>query len=104
MIEITPIASLRLQCVCRALIEEHLGNLEFDRSPERAIVHYEMGIRIAELSLPRRFDGLLDWGNIFNRPFLRCLNGYGLCLWRRGDFTGAQGVFERILAFSPTDN
>jgi hypothetical protein len=29
----------------------HLGNLEFEPSPERAIVHYEIGIRIAELSL-----------------------------------------------------
>lgn len=82
----------------------HLGNMEFDRSPERAIVHYEMGIRIAELSLPPRFDGLLDWGQIFNRPYLRCLNGYGLCLWRRGDFPGARRVFERILSFSPNDN
>lgn len=82
----------------------HLGNLEFDRSPERAMVHYEIGIRIGELSLPPGFDGLLDWGGIFNRPFLRCLNGHGLCLWRLGDFAAARRVFERLLSFSPNDN
>ncbi|MGH9391097.1 MAG: hypothetical protein ACRD1Z_15895, partial [Vicinamibacteria bacterium] len=29
----------------------HLGNLEFDWTPERAILHYEIGMRIGELSL-----------------------------------------------------
>lgn len=35
------------------------------------MAHYEVGIRIGELSLPAGFDGLLDWGRIYNRPFLR---------------------------------
>lgn len=82
----------------------HLGNLEFEHSPNRAIVHYEMGIRIGELSLPAGFAGLLVWGRIHNRPFLRCLHGYGLCLWRFGRFAEAQQVFERILALNPNDN
>ena len=82
----------------------HLGNLEFERSPERAIVHYEIGIRIGELSLPPGFDGVLVWGRIYNRPFLRCLHGYGLCLWRLGKFAEAQQVFERLLSLNPNDN
>jgi hypothetical protein len=82
----------------------HLGNLEFDRSPERAMVHYEMGILIGELSLPPGFDGVLAWGRIYNRPFLRCLHGYGLCLWRLGRLAEAQEVFERILSLNPNDN
>ena len=82
----------------------HLGNLEFDRSPERAVVHYEIGIRIGELSLPAGFDGALLWGRICNRPFLRCLHGYGLCLWRLGRTAEAQMVFERILSLNPNDN
>lgn len=82
----------------------HLGNLVFDRSPERAIVHYEIGIRIGELSLPPGFDGVLVWGRIYNRPFLRCLHGYGLCLWRLGELAEAQQVFERILSLNPNDN
>jgi hypothetical protein len=82
----------------------HLGNLEFERWPERAIVHYEIGIRIGELSLPAGFDGVLLWGLIYNRPFLRCLHGYGLCLWRFGKLAEAQQVFGRILSLNPNDN
>jgi hypothetical protein len=82
----------------------HLGNLEFDQSPELAMIHYEMGIRIGELSLPPGFDGVLVWGQIYNRPFLRCLHGYGLCLWRLGRLAEAQEVFERILSLNPNDN
>lgn len=82
----------------------HLGSIEFDPSPERAMLHYEVGIRIAELSLPRDFDGVLLWGRIYNRPFLRCLRGYALCLWRLERVEEAQRVFERVLALNPNDN
>jgi hypothetical protein len=76
----------------------------FERSPKLAIVHYEIGIRIGELSLPAGFDGLLVWGLIYNRPFLRCLRGYGLCLWRLGRVAEALATFERILSLNPNDN
>jgi hypothetical protein len=82
----------------------HLGNLAFDRAPERALVHYEMGMRIGELSLPAGFDGLLPWGRLFNRPFLRALHGYALCLWRLARTDEAKCTFERILALNPNDN
>jgi len=82
----------------------HLGNFAFDHSPEKAIRHYEVGVRIGELSLGENFDGLLPWGHINNRPFLRCLNGYGLCLWRLGRFKEADEVFTRMLWLNPTDN
>lgn len=81
-----------------------LGSIVFDRSPKNAMLHYEIGVRIGELSLPVGFDGLLLWGHLYNRPFLRCLHGYGLCRWRLGDFGGAKTVFERILSFNPNDN
>jgi tetratricopeptide (TPR) repeat protein len=82
----------------------HLGNLELDRSAKRAIIHYEIGMRIGELSLPPGFDGVLVWGRIYNRPFLHCLKGYGLCLWQLGKLAEAQQVFERILSLNPNDN
>lgn len=82
----------------------HLGNLAFDLAPATALLHYEVGMRIGELSLPPGFDGLLLWGSIYNRPFLRCLHGYGLCLWRLGHLTDAQKVFERMLSLNPPDN
>ena len=82
----------------------YLGNLEFDRWPQRAIVHYEIGMRIGELWLPPGFDGVLLWGHIYNRPFLRCLHGYGLCQWRLGELRHAEQAFERVLSLNPNDN
>lgn len=82
----------------------HLGNLAFDRLPKEAIRHYEVGLRIGEMSLGPGFDGVLPWGMINNRPFLRCLNGYGLCLWRLGRFQDAAQIFDRILWLNPADN
>lgn len=81
-----------------------LGNMEFDRSPKRALLHYDVGLRIGELSLPPGFDGLLTWPQLYNRAFLRCLHGYGLCLWRLSDYAGAQKVFERIISLNPNDH
>lgn len=82
----------------------HLGNLAFQPSPRWALGHYEIGIRIGELSLADGFDGVLNYGFINNRPFLRCLHGYGLCLWRLERLEEAQRVFERLLWMNPSDN
>lgn len=82
----------------------HLGNLLFDSFPEQAIRHYEVGIRIGELSLDPSFKGLLPWGHIDNRPFLRCLHGYGLCLWRLERREEAARVFDRLLWLDPSDS
>lgn len=82
----------------------HLGNLVFDYRPQDAIRHYEVGLRLGELSLGDGFNGVLPWGLIDNRPFLRCKHGYGLCLWRLGRFEEAERVFERKLWMNPSDN
>jgi len=82
----------------------HLGNLLFRTSPEWAINHYEVGVRIGELSLSADFDGVLAWNLIDNRPFLRCLQGYGLCLWRLKRWDEAEDVFERMLWMNPSDH
>jgi tetratricopeptide (TPR) repeat protein len=82
----------------------HLGNLVFDRDVRTAINHYQRGVQIGELSLGEGFEGVLPWGLIDNRPFLRCLNGFGLCLWRLERFEEAEAVFERLLWMSPSDN
>ena len=83
----------------------HLGNWVFARAPEKAIVHYEIGLAIGELSLRSApSDHLLMWGLLYNRPFLRCLNGYGLCLWRLGRRAEAERAFERAFALDPVDS
>ena len=82
----------------------HLGNLAFDRFQTSALSYYQRGVAIGELSLGDNFTGLLPWAWINNRPFLRCLNGTGLCLWRLDRFEEAEPVFERLLWLSPSDN
>ena len=56
----------------------HLGNFSFDSAPGKALPHFERGVAIGELSLGEGFTGLLPWTLIDNRPFHRCLHGYGL--------------------------
>jgi tetratricopeptide (TPR) repeat protein len=82
----------------------HLGHLVFDHYPQDAIGHYEVGLRIGELPLGNDFSGVLLWSLIDNRPFLRCMHGYGLCLWRLGRFEEAERVFDRMLWLNPSDN
>jgi hypothetical protein len=82
----------------------HLGSLAFDSWVKVAIRHFEVGARIGELSLGKEFVGLLPWGHIDNRPFLRCMHGFGLCLWRLERFEEAEQVFERMLWLNPSDN
>ena len=82
----------------------HLGNLEFEHSPMQALRHYEMGTTIGALSLGKNFDGVLSWGLLDNRPFLRCLHGDGLATWRLGDIRAAKAVFTKMLWLNPGDN
>jgi tetratricopeptide (TPR) repeat protein len=82
----------------------HLGNFVFDFNPQDALRHYEVGLRIGALSLESDFNGLLPWGLVDNRPFLRCMHGCGLCLWRLGRFAEAALVFQRMLWLNPSDN
>ena len=80
----------------------HLGNMAFDLQPRIAIRHYQVGL--GELSLGSDFTGVFPWGRIDNRPFLRCMHGYGLCLWRLGRFDEAERIFHRLLWLNPSDN
>jgi tetratricopeptide (TPR) repeat protein len=86
----------------------HLGNVELrSRWPwalDRAGRHYRAGLEIANLTLGESFRGLLPWGMLDNRPYLRCLHGYGLYLWRSGDLAAAGEVFRRMLWLNPSDN
>jgi hypothetical protein len=82
----------------------HLGHLVFDHDPAEALRHFGVGVRIGELSLPEGFEGVLRWACVDNRPFYRCLHGYGLCLWRLDRRDEAGRVFERMLWMNPSDN
>jgi hypothetical protein len=82
----------------------HLGNFEFDHQPAQALRHYDVGLSIGAFSLGKTFDGVLAWGLIDNRPFLRCMLGMGLCWWRLGKTREAAAVFRKMLWLNPSDN
>lgn len=83
----------------------HLGNWSFSESSlDTALAHYEVGVQIGEQSMGAAFDGVLPWGHLDNRPFLRCLNGYALALWRKQRFEEALAAFKWLLRLNPADN
>ncbi|MBI4700960.1 MAG: cytoplasmic protein [Deltaproteobacteria bacterium] len=82
----------------------HLGNFEFDRRPEQALRHYQVGVSIGVFSIGKQFNDVLAWGLIDNRPFLRCMHGLGLCWWRLGKTKEAGAIFRKILWLNPSDN
>ena len=49
-------------------------------------------------------DVTLPAGGFVNRPFLRCMHGYDLCLWRLDQFDAAESVFDRMFWLNPSDN
>jgi hypothetical protein len=82
----------------------HLGNLEFDSRPKQALAHYEVGMMIGAYSIGKDFPGVLPWGLIDNRPFLRCLHGAALSAWRLGDVRATKALFTKMLWLNPSDN
>jgi hypothetical protein len=80
----------------------HLGLIAFNtRGPGPAAELYRSGIAVAEASLPAGFGGVLPWGMIDNRPFLRCLHGLGLCAWRQRRWDDAEEIFTARVWLDP---
>jgi len=81
----------------------HLGLIAFDtRGPGPAYELYEVGVAVAEASLPAGFNGVLPRGCIDNRPFLRCLHRLALCAWRQRRWSDAATMFEARLWLDPS--
>lgn len=75
----------------------HLGNIAFDaKGPKEALPRYDRAVAMAEQSLPEHFNGVLPRGLIGNRPFLRALNGLGLCAWRQRRWDDAAAIFTDL--------
>jgi hypothetical protein len=83
----------------------HLGALSFNENdPVAAQAHYAAGVHIGERSLPPDFGGVLPWGQIDNRPFLRCLHGLTLSTWRLEEHEQAETLCSALLWLNPADN
>ena len=81
----------------------HLGLVAFNtRGPGPAVELYKTGVAVAEASLPAGFGGVLPWGWIDNRPFLRCLHGLALCAWRQRRWDDAEAMFTARVWLDPS--
>ena len=72
-------------------------------SPQWAVQQYEVGVGVGQLSVGDDFGGVLPGELAGNRGLLRCLSGYGSCLWRLERRDEAARVFERVLQLDPAD-
>jgi len=71
--------------------------------PSLALRHFELGVAIGSLTVTEDFDGVLPWGFVDNRPFLRCLHGMARALVRLGRRDAAAGALRRLLRLDPVD-
>jgi hypothetical protein len=69
-----------------------------------ALHHFELGVAIGSLSVREDFGGVLPWGLVENRPFLRCLHGLSRALLRRDRREDAASALRRLLRLDPADH
>jgi hypothetical protein len=86
----------------------HLGIWYFDSNmkifDKSALKNFKAGSALGYLSIEKYNDAVFPWGWIGNRPFFRCLHGYGLTLWKMKRPDDAMKVFTQMLWWNPTDN
>ena len=51
-----------------------------------------------------KINDVFPWGLIDNRPFLRCLHGLGITLYRQRNVVDAMSIFQKMIWFNPNDN
>ena len=87
----------------------HLGHMRFQIQSDtilllQALKNYRVGVAMGEFFLGDHFDGLLPWGWVDNRPYLRALQGECLALWALNRFEEAEAVATKWLKLCPDDN
>jgi hypothetical protein len=80
-----------------------LGERNLSSWATLALHHFELGVAIGSLSVGEDFDGLLPWGFVENRPFLRCLHGLSRALLRCDRREDAAAALRRLLRLDPAD-
>ena len=84
-----------------ALVREKSGDLP------KAKELWEKAVSMGKKAFPKTFTigkDTLIWGFIDNRPFLRCLHGLGLAVFKTGDVNRANKIFMELLKLDPNDN
>ncbi len=83
----------------------HLGNaLMEEGKPKLALQACLQGLEVGERAIPAGYAGLIEWGFLENRPFLRAAHGAVLSQLRLGQRKDALRLMEKMLAWNPNDN
>jgi len=83
----------------------HLGAALLEQGkPGKALEAYAKGIALGDAAIPEGYDGLISWGWLENRPYLRALHGAALCHARRRRRKDAVALMEKLLRYNPNDN
>ena len=108
------ITSAKFYKTLKAMVERHPqfidghahlgGALLVDGKPKLALQAYLCALDVGERAIPAGFSGLIQWGFLENRPFLRAAHGAALCHIRLGKRQDALRLMEKILAWNPNDN
>ncbi len=90
----------------RRYLDAHalLGERNLASWPSLSFHHFELGVAIGSLTVGEDLDGVLPWGLVDNRPFLRCLHGLSRALLRRDRREGAVKALRRLLRLDPGDH
>lgn len=80
----------------------HLGGALFHIGKFKAALDaYLGGFMLGESAIPPAFRGVIEWGYLGNRPFLRAAHGVVLCYLVSGDRQKALDIMERMLTWNP---
>lgn len=83
----------------------HLGFALLDNGKAKAALDAcERGWAIAHALVPTDYSGLIEWGWLENRPFLRTAHATILALLANRQRGRAIELMERLLAWNPDDN
>lgn len=83
----------------------HLGFALMDQGkPKLALQACLRGFEIGARVIPPEFSGVIEWGFLENRPFLRAAQGVVLCQLRLGQRREALALMEKMLRWNPNDN
>ena len=83
----------------------HLGFVLLEQGKtQKALEACLRGVAVGECSIPKNFNGRIEWGHLDNRPFLRAMHGAIVCHLRLRRHQAAVALMERMLAYNPNDN
>lgn len=83
----------------------HLGYALLDQGKSKlALDACQRGFVLGQRAIPAEFAGVIEWGFLQNRPFLRAAHGVVLCHLQLGQRGKALSLMEKLLQWNPHDN